>query len=107
VGEERAPGVQRGEKNGEVKGCWGGADDTGRGHRLGENRRARVTLPERGSHRHRSADVEFLFSLQTEATDRPELSAQYVVYLRRQVLRPLARHREGVCRIRSRAKRRG
>jgi FMN-dependent NADH-azoreductase len=28
-------------------------------------------------------DVEFLFPLQTEATDRSELSAQHVVYLRR------------------------
>ena len=45
--------------------------------------RARVTLPEGGSHRHGGADVEFLFPLQAEATDRPELSAQYVVYLRR------------------------
>jgi FMN-dependent NADH-azoreductase len=49
----------------------------------------------------------FSFPLQAETTDRPELSAQYVVYVRRRALRPLARHREGLCRIRSRAKRRG
>jgi FMN-dependent NADH-azoreductase len=49
----------------------------------------------------------FSFPLHTEATDRPELSAQYVVYVRREALRPVARHREGICRIRSRAKRRG
>jgi hypothetical protein len=47
---------------------------------LGENRRARVTLPERESHRHGSADVEFPFPLQTETTYRPELSAQYVLF---------------------------
>jgi hypothetical protein len=29
------------------------------------------------------ADVEFFFPLQAEATDRPELLAQYVVYIRR------------------------
>src|SRR5260370_36193861 len=40
--------------------------------------RTRVTLPAGGSHRHGGADVEFLFPLQTEATDRLELSAQYV-----------------------------
>jgi hypothetical protein len=40
-------------------------------------------LPEGGSHRHGGADVEFLFPLQAEATDRPQLSAQYVVYVRR------------------------
>jgi hypothetical protein len=48
-----------------------------------KNRRARLTLPGSGPHRHGSADVEFLFPLQAEATDRPELSAQYAVYVRR------------------------
>jgi hypothetical protein len=46
-----------------------------------KNPRTRVTLPEGGSHCHGGADVEFLFPLQTEATDRSELSAQYVVYV--------------------------
>src|ERR1700736_3342386 len=71
-----AAGVRRGDDKRQVQGCFGRADDTGRGHRLGENPRARVTLPEGWSHRHGSADVEFLLPLQAEATDRPELSAQ-------------------------------
>src|SRR5467141_3738237 len=61
----------------------GRADDTGRGHRLEENPRARVTLPDGGAHRHGGPDVEFRFPLQAEATERPVLSAQYVVYVRR------------------------
>jgi len=74
-----ASGVRRADDKREVQRRFGRADDTGRGHRLGEDPRTRVTLPESGSHRHGSADVEFLFPLQTEATDRPELPAQYVV----------------------------
>ena len=45
VWEEWLPD-RRGDDKREVQRCFGRADDTDRGHRLGENPRSRITLPE-------------------------------------------------------------
>jgi Flavodoxin-like fold len=46
-----------------------------------KNPRARVPLPEGGSHRHGGADVEFLFPLQIQAVDRSVMSKKYAIHV--------------------------